>query len=117
MAYEQFILVFTAIIYEALPFVALVVVVLVMWSRGRVRPSRGELLVVLGMTGFGLLAWRNVTPAMLLLGGAFRNFLGNSPHWYKVVILACLVANPLVYWTLGGDEGGKTRYDPDAAKK
>lgn len=43
---------------------------------------------------------------MLLLGGAFRNFLGSSPHWYKIVILACLVANPLIYWTLGSDEGG-----------
>ncbi|WP_271408179.1 sodium/proton antiporter NhaB [Pseudomonas sp. Q1-7] len=30
-----------------------------------------------------------------------RNFLGNSPHWYKLAIIAFLVLNPLLLWTLG----------------
>lgn len=47
------------------------------------------------------------TPAMLLVGGAFRNFLGSSPIWYKLVIVTFLIANPLCYWAIGGDEGGK----------
>ena len=30
-----------------------------------------------------------------------RNFLGNSPRWYKLSIIAFLVLNPLVLWLLG----------------
>lgn len=45
------------------------------------------------------------SPFTLLLGGAFRNFLGNSPIWYKLVIITFLIANPLVYW-VGGEEAG-----------
>ncbi|WP_275286362.1 sodium/proton antiporter NhaB [Halomonas elongata] len=41
----------------------------------------------------------------LLLGGAFRNFLGNSPIWYKIVILAFLILNVVCHWTLGEQSG------------
>lgn len=41
----------------------------------------------------------------LLLGGAFRNFLGNSPIWYKITILAFLVFNALCHWSLGEQSG------------
>ncbi|MDH4582906.1 sodium/proton antiporter NhaB [Pseudomonas sp. BN415] len=30
-----------------------------------------------------------------------RNFLGNSPRWYKLSIIAFLLLNPLVLWLLG----------------
>lgn len=30
-----------------------------------------------------------------------RNFLGNSPQWYKLSIIAFLVLNPLALWSLG----------------
>ncbi|MEK1940777.1 MAG: sodium/proton antiporter NhaB [Pseudomonas sp.] len=30
-----------------------------------------------------------------------NNFLGHSPRWYKLCIVAFLVANPLALWTLG----------------
>lgn len=30
-----------------------------------------------------------------------RNFLGNAPRWYKVVILLFLIANPILYLTAG----------------
>jgi NhaB family Na+:H+ antiporter len=30
-----------------------------------------------------------------------RNFLGHSPRWYKLCILAFLLLNPLALWTLG----------------
>ena len=30
-----------------------------------------------------------------------RNFLGHSPRWYKLCILAFLIINPLALWTLG----------------
>ncbi len=30
-----------------------------------------------------------------------KNFLGHSPRWYKLCILAFLIANPLTLWTLG----------------
>ena len=33
---------------------------------------------------------------------AFKeNFLGNSPDWYKLVIVGFLIINPIVVWTLG----------------
>ncbi|WP_034455240.1 Na(+)/H(+) antiporter NhaB [Buttiauxella noackiae] len=28
----------------------------------------------------------------------FRNFLGQSPNWYKLTLLAFLVINPLIFW-------------------
>jgi len=33
-----------------------------------------------------------------------RNFLGNSPNWYKLTLVGFLVLNPLVFW-LGGPRG------------
>ena len=36
-----------------------------------------------------------------LPGGFARNFLGNSPNWYKQTILAFLLVNPIIIFTLG----------------
>ena len=33
-----------------------------------------------------------------------RNFLGNAPEWYKLLIVGFLILNPLVLW-LGGSQG------------
>ena len=52
---------------DAVPLVALGVVLVVAWSRGRVRPPRSELLYVGGLLLFGLTAYRNITPALLLI--------------------------------------------------
>ena len=30
-----------------------------------------------------------------------RNFLGNAPEWYKLTILAFLVVNPILLFTVG----------------
>ncbi len=35
-----------------------------------------------------------------------NNFLGNSPAWYKQAIIAFLVLNPVVFFTLGGFAAG-----------
>jgi hypothetical protein len=51
----------------AAPLVLLTVTAVIAWARGVVRPSRGELLLVLALVLFGLVAWRDVTPAVLLL--------------------------------------------------
>ncbi|KAE9535463.1 sodium/proton antiporter [Ursidibacter arcticus] len=32
------------------------------------------------------------------LDAFFKNFLGNSPEWYKIAILAFLIINPLIYF-------------------
>ena len=34
------------------------------------------------------------------------NFLGNSPHWYKLAIVVFLIANPVVLWNLGSAVAG-----------
>jgi len=36
----------------------------------------------------------------------YKNFLGNSPHWYKLAILSFLVINPLVLMMIGHENGG-----------
>ncbi|WP_166267282.1 sodium/proton antiporter NhaB [Marinobacter caseinilyticus] len=36
-----------------------------------------------------------------IIGGFTANFLGNSPTWYKQVILLFLFANPLMLWLFG----------------
>lgn len=41
---------------------------------------------------------------MTLPTALVRNFLGNAPDWYKLLIVGCLVLNPLVLW-LGGTQG------------
>ncbi len=35
-----------------------------------------------------------------------RNFLGQSPQWYKQAILAFLIINPIVFYTMGGTVAG-----------
>ncbi|HEX7063175.1 MAG TPA: sodium/proton antiporter NhaB [Woeseiaceae bacterium] len=39
----------------------------------------------------------NITASAL-----YRNFLGQAPDWYKLAIVAFLVLNPILYWTIGG---------------
>jgi len=51
----------------AAPLMLLVLTAVIAWARGAVRPSRGELVLVLGFVVFGLVAWRDVTPAVLIL--------------------------------------------------
>ena len=37
----------------------------------------------------------------LLASPAGRNFLGNSAEWYKMTIVAFLIVNPILYYTVG----------------
>ena len=46
---------------------ALLLVWAVSWATGRPRPPRSQVLVVLALLAFGLLAWRNIPVAVLLL--------------------------------------------------
>ncbi len=62
----------------AIPFLLLVVIVVVSWSRGRVRPSRGEVLIVLALLLLGLTAWRNLTPSLLLLAAVVTGSLARA---------------------------------------
>lgn len=41
-----------------------------------------------------------------LFGGLSANFLGNSPRWYKQMVLLFLVINPPVFWLLGAGIAG-----------
>ena len=36
----------------------------------------------------------------------FKNFLGNSPEWYKLVIIGFLLLNPMVLAIMGPEQGG-----------
>lgn len=45
----------------------MLLVALLCWAKGRCRPSVDELTVVLGLIAFGFLAYRNITPTLLIL--------------------------------------------------
>jgi hypothetical protein len=51
----------------AVPLAALLLVVLVAWGRGGARPTRGEIVIVVMTLAFATFAWRNLTPAVLML--------------------------------------------------
>lgn len=53
--------------WTSIAFVPLLLALVLSWARGRVRPTRGELLLVLALIAFGTLAWRNLAPATLML--------------------------------------------------
>jgi hypothetical protein len=48
------------------------------WARGAVRPSRGELLLLLGLVAFGFGYWRNLTPAGLMLAPLLTGVLARA---------------------------------------
>ena len=64
--------------WSALPLVLLLPLVVVAWARGRARPSRGELVLVLLMLAFAFTAWRNLTPAVLMLAPVVVGILARA---------------------------------------
>lgn len=64
--------------WQAVPFLLVVLVVLISWILGRSRPSRGEVLLVLAITAFGLMAWRNLTPTALVLAPLTTGILARA---------------------------------------
>jgi hypothetical protein len=64
--------------WTSVPLIGLVLIVAVAWARGRQRPSRGELVLVLGLLSFSVLAWRNLTPAVLMLAPILTGTLARA---------------------------------------
>lgn len=62
----------------ALCLLLMTLAVLLSWVLGAARPTRGELLLVLALIGFGLMAWRNLAPAMLLLAPVAAGILSRA---------------------------------------
>lgn len=56
-----------AVDWQSIPIGLLLVTVVVAWARGRQRPTRGEVALVLVLLAFGYSAWRSSTPAVLML--------------------------------------------------
>jgi hypothetical protein len=68
--------------WTSLPLVGLLTIAVVCWARGRVRPKRGEIVLVLGIATFAIIAWRNLAPATLMLApivtGTLARALGEA---------------------------------------
>jgi len=64
--------------WTAVPLIGLLLILVVAWARGRVRPTRGELVLVLGLISFSVLAWRNLTPALLMLAPILTGTLARA---------------------------------------
>jgi hypothetical protein len=64
--------------WTAVPLIGLLLILAVAWARGRARPSRGEVVLVLGLVAFSVLAWRNLTPAVLMLAPILTGTLARA---------------------------------------
>lgn len=64
--------------FETLPFVALFLLIVLAWALGAGRPTKGEALFALAVVGFGIMAWRNVTPAALILAPLATGILARA---------------------------------------
>jgi hypothetical protein len=64
--------------WTAVPLIGLLLILAVAWARGRARPSRGEVVLVLGLIAFSVLAWRNLTPAILMLAPILTGTLARA---------------------------------------
>ncbi len=62
----------------SLPLVLLLGVAVISWARGRVRPSRGELALVLTMLLGATSAWRTMTPVVLMLAPILTGTLARA---------------------------------------
>jgi hypothetical protein len=61
---------------------AVLLVVIVCWAWGRTRPARGELVLVLALVAFGFLAYRDITPAILILAPVLVGVIDRArPQW------------------------------------
>jgi hypothetical protein len=62
---------------------ALLLLFILCWSRGRARPGNDELVLVVGVIAFGFLAYRDITPAVLVIaptaGGAITRAFAPQP--------------------------------------
>jgi hypothetical protein len=64
--------------WTAVPLIGMLFILAIAWARGRARPSRGELVLVLGLISFSVLAWRNLTPALLMLAPILTGTLARA---------------------------------------
>ncbi len=64
--------------WTAVPLIGMLLILAIAWARGRARPSRGELVLVLGLLTFSVLAWRNLTPALLMLAPILTGTLARA---------------------------------------
>lgn len=53
--------------WQSVPMLLMAITIICTWAFGRVRPTRGEVVLVLVLMGFGYSAWRSSTPALLVL--------------------------------------------------
>ena len=63
---------------QALPFAVVILIVVLAWTFGRVRPTRGEAVLAVSLMVFGVMAWRNVTPATLILAPIATGILARA---------------------------------------
>jgi hypothetical protein len=64
--------------WTSVPLIGMLLLLAVAWARGRARPSRGELVLVLGLITFSVLAWRNLAPALLMLAPILTGTLARA---------------------------------------
>ncbi len=64
--------------WTSVPLLGLLTILVVAWARGRGRPSRGEVVLVLVLALFAVVAWRNLTPATLMLAPILTGTLARA---------------------------------------
>jgi hypothetical protein len=64
--------------WTSIPLVLVMGIAVVSWARGAVRPTKGELALVLPLLLFATAAWRNMTPIVLLLAPILTGSLARA---------------------------------------
>lgn len=68
--------------WQSMPIGLMLITIVCTWAFGLVRPTRGEVVLVLLLLGFGFTAWRSATPAVLMLApivtGSLARALGEQ---------------------------------------
>jgi hypothetical protein len=93
---------------QALSLIGLLLIAVVAWSLGRSRPKLGELILTLGLIGFGFLAYRDITPSVLLLAPVATGIITRALPDTSSPPASPDTPAPLRRWTRHGTRLGRT---------
>jgi hypothetical protein len=73
----------------------------VCWAIGRTRPGLDELIVVLGLIAFGFLAYRNITPTLVVLAPLLAGIVARALPVARLDVRPVLVRTSLIIASVG----------------
>ena len=93
---------------QALSLIGLLLITVVAWALGRTRPRIGELILTFGLVGFGFLAYRDITPAVLMLAPVVTGVITRALPDCRASFGSDHVPAPRRRWARQGTRLGRT---------